>query len=134
MANPVDLLRIGFNKLEEFFESNMSAFVLYRPRGEERTALIRATPGRNKSDAEETLSVRMEVEIQDFIVNCATPVECQDQEFIDWLGRYPIQNDEITFNNQKYNVTPVPGGEPYEFTEAYRKAIRIHTTAAGETA
>ncbi len=74
----------------------MSEFVVYRPRGESRTATIRATPGGSRGGAEENQSVRTEIESQDFIIRTETPVECQADTFLNWLGREPEQNDEIT--------------------------------------
>ncbi len=84
-----NLLRTASNKLDAFCEKNMSEFVVYRPRGESRTATIRATPGGSRGGAEENQSVRTEIESQDFIIRTETPVECQADTFLNWLGREP---------------------------------------------
>jgi hypothetical protein len=126
-----NLLRTGSNKLDEFFEKNMSELVVYRPRGESRTATIRVTPGGSRGGAEENQSVRTEIESQDFIVRTETPVECQSDTFLNWLGREPEQNDEIIFDGQRYLVTPAFRDELFRYTDAFHTAIRIHTAAAG---
>ena len=126
-----NLLRTASNKLDTFCEKNMSELVVYRPRGESRTATIRATPGGSRGGAEENQSVRTEIESQDFIIRTETPVECQDDTFMNWLGREPEQNDEITFDGNRYLVTPVFRDELFRYTDAFHTAIRIHTTAAG---
>lgn len=126
-----NLLRTASDKLEATFEENVSEWIVYRPVGEQRTGQILATPGGRKADSDEDNSVHTDIENQDFIIRVLTEVKCQDDTFLHWLGREPEQNDEISFGNQLYLVTPLPNGEAYRYTDAFRSSLRIHTTAAG---
>lgn len=131
MATPRNILRKAVAKLDAFAESNLSEFAVYKPAGEQRTAKIRVTPGGNRGDADQADSMRVESEHFDFIVRVETPVNCTSESFIRWLGREPMQNDEIVFCGQRYRVAPVLNGEPFKYTSGFRTAFRIHTTNAG---
>lgn len=124
-------MKIGRDKLDTFFEQNMSVDILYRPIGETRTADIVATPAGSRADAEQGQSVWTEIEQHDFIIRVLTPVKCQSDTFLRWLGREPLQNDEIIFQKVKYLVTPFQNGELFRYTSSYRTALRIHVTSAG---
>lgn len=126
-----NLLRVASDKLEAVFEENASELVIYRPVGEKRTGIILATPGGRRADSDQDNSVHTDIENQDFIIRVLTEVKCQDDTFLHWLGREPEQNDEITFGEQLYLVTPTQNGESFRYTDAYRSSLRIHTTAAG---
>lgn len=131
MPNPTNILRKAVQKLEAFCESSLSEFAVYRPAGEQRTAQIRVTPGGSRSDADQADSMRIEADHQDFLIRIDTQVNDTEESFSDWLGREPVQNDEITFDGQKYLVTPVFGGEPFRYQNGFRTCIRIHTVHAG---
>jgi hypothetical protein len=131
LASPINLLKKGRQALDRVFEQKMSEFAVYRPLGEQRTAKIRVTPEGRRGDAEETASVRTEIENQDFVIRCLTPVECQSDMFMNWLGREPIQNDELVFAGQRYLATPAFNSELFRYTSVHRTAIRIHFVAAG---
>lgn len=127
----MNLFRKGREALDRVFETKMSEFAVYRPVGEQRTAKIRVTPEGRRGDANENASVRTEIENQDFVIRCLTPVECQSDTFMQWLGREPLQNDELVFDGQRYLATPAFNSELFRYTSVHRTAIRIHFVAAG---
>lgn len=127
-----DLLKKGSDILEQTFEAMASQSVTYRKiDGTQDEAIILATIGTTTADTNQGQNLRIEADVQDFIIRMSTPVD-DETTFEEWLGRDPLNNDAILWDGVRYLVTAKPGGrEVFRFTDGYRTSIRIHTKAAG---
>ena len=121
-----DLLQVGSDWLADQLKSHASRSVTYS-RGAQSVA-VNATIGKTEFEIEDDAGVVQRIESRDFLIQAADLL----------LGgsiTLPVAGDQIRetqgSNTFVYEVM-APGNEPpYQFSDPYRKLLRIHTKHVG---
>lgn len=115
-----DLISKGMAWFEKQRRKHLAREIVYTRKGVEYR--LTATTARTIFETIGPTGVPEHVTLMDFIIS---------KEELSEVNFPPKKGDRISYNDETYEVMAIPGQGEYQYTDADRRAVRIHTKQVG---